>query len=197
MPRERGVTSSRSSSLTSPRRMPPWMAAPMATASSGLTPLLGTFPKISCTTSCTFGTLVIPPTSRTSSTSLVVMPASLRQFLHGFLVLSISPLTKDSNFDRLSVMFKCFAPEASAVMKGRLSSVWDVDDSSIFAFSAASRSRCSASRSLERSILSVLLNSATKKSSRALSKSSPPKKVSPFVALTCKITSCSLDTRTN
>ena len=40
-----GVTSSRSTSLTSPLSTPPWMAAPMATTSSGLTPLCGSLPK--------------------------------------------------------------------------------------------------------------------------------------------------------
>jgi len=45
IPRERGVTSRRRRSLTSPLRTPPWTAAPMATASSGLTLLLGYFPK--------------------------------------------------------------------------------------------------------------------------------------------------------
>ncbi len=66
IPNERGVTSSKRRSLTSPLRtpkkiiiiyvksnrifwfiysLPPWIAAPMATASSGLTLLLGTFPK--------------------------------------------------------------------------------------------------------------------------------------------------------
>ncbi|BAS81153.1 Os02g0774400 [Oryza sativa Japonica Group] len=156
------------------------MAAPMATASSGLTPLLGDLPKISETISCTFGTLVIPPTRRTSSTSLVVIPASFKQFLHGSLVLSMRLFTKDSNFDLVSVMFKCLAPEASAVMNGRLISVWAVDESSILAFSAASRNLCRASLSFARSIASLLLNSLTKNSKRVLSKSSPPRKVSPF-----------------
>ncbi|BAS81950.1 Os03g0113750 [Oryza sativa Japonica Group] len=153
----------------------------MATASSGFTPLLGALPKISETTSCTFGTLVMPPTRRTSSTSLVVIPASFKQLLHGSLVLSIRLFTKLSNFDLVNVIFRCFAPEESAVMNGRLISVWAVDESSIFAFSAASRSLCRASLSFDRSIPSVLLNSLTKNSKRVLSKSSPPRKVSPFL----------------
>lgn len=49
IPRDRGVTSSSSTSVTSPASTPPWMAAPMATASSGLTALLGARPKRSCT----------------------------------------------------------------------------------------------------------------------------------------------------
>uniref|UniRef100_A0A7C9ADP3 Uncharacterized protein n=1 Tax=Opuntia streptacantha TaxID=393608 RepID=A0A7C9ADP3_OPUST len=158
----------------------------MATASSGFTPLLGVLPKISWTISCTLGTRVIPPTRRTSSTSLVDIPASFRQFRQGERVLSISLSTRDSNFDLVRVMFKCFAPEASALINGRLMSVCDVDESSILAFSAASRSLCRARRSFLKSIPSVLLNSDTKNSNKVLSKSSPPKNVSPFVALTSK-----------
>ena len=41
------MTSSRRTSLTSPVRTPPWIAAPMATTSSGLTPLWGSLLKIS------------------------------------------------------------------------------------------------------------------------------------------------------
>src|SRR6476620_6297584 len=44
MPSESGVTSSSSTSLTSPANTPAWMAAPMATTSSGLTPLCGSLP---------------------------------------------------------------------------------------------------------------------------------------------------------
>ena len=40
-PSESGVTSSSSTSFTSPPSTPPWMAAPMATHSSGLMPLKG------------------------------------------------------------------------------------------------------------------------------------------------------------
>ncbi len=44
-PRESGVTSRSRTSLTSPFMTPPWMAAPTATTSSGLTPLCGSRPK--------------------------------------------------------------------------------------------------------------------------------------------------------
>ena len=49
MPSESGVTSSSSTSFTSPASTPPWMAAPTATASSGLTSLRGSLPKRSFT----------------------------------------------------------------------------------------------------------------------------------------------------
>ena len=39
IPRESGVTSKSKTSLTSPVNTPPWIAAPEATTSSGLTPL--------------------------------------------------------------------------------------------------------------------------------------------------------------
>ena len=44
-PRDSGVTSSSRTSFTSPLSTPPWMAAPMATTSSGLTPLCGSLAK--------------------------------------------------------------------------------------------------------------------------------------------------------
>ena len=71
MPRDSGVTSSSSTSFTSPLSTPAWMAAPMATTSSGLTPLWGSLPKICLTFSCTRGMRVMPPTRMTSSISLV------------------------------------------------------------------------------------------------------------------------------
>lgn len=45
IPKVRGVTSRSNKSLRSPFKTPPWIAAPTATASSGLTDLLGTLPK--------------------------------------------------------------------------------------------------------------------------------------------------------
>src|SRR5207248_824675 len=67
MPSESGVTSSRSTSLTSPRSTPAWMAAPTATTSSGFTPLCGSLPTISLTFSWTAGIRVMPPTRTTWS----------------------------------------------------------------------------------------------------------------------------------
>ena len=45
--------------------MPECTAAPIATISSGLTPLLAGLPKICTARSCTAGMRVMPPTSRT------------------------------------------------------------------------------------------------------------------------------------
>lgn len=49
IPKLKGVTSNNNKSLTSPFKTPPWIAAPKATASSGLTPLFGDFPNKFCT----------------------------------------------------------------------------------------------------------------------------------------------------
>ena len=65
-------------------------------------------------------------------------------------------------------------------------SVCSADDNSIFAFSAASFNLCRASLSDLRSIPLSFLNSEIKYSTTALSKSSPPKNVSPLVDLTSK-----------
>ena len=86
----------------------------------------------------------------------------------------------------MSCRSRCFGPSCVAVMKGRLICVVIVDDSSIFAFSAASYRRWSAIRSAARSMPWSFLNSATIQSTIALSKLSPPRWLSPFVALTSK-----------
>ena len=116
MPSDSGVTSSSSTSLRSPASTWPWIAAPTATASSGLTSLRGSLPKNSLTLSCTFGMRVMPPTRITSSMSVTVTPASLMAVRHGAMVRSISSSTSDSSLARVSLMFRCFGPEASAVM---------------------------------------------------------------------------------
>ena len=83
MPSDSGVTSSSSTSLTSPCSTPAWIAAPIATTSSGLTPLCGSLPKNCFTISWIFGMRVMPPTRTTSSISPAFRPASLSAALHG------------------------------------------------------------------------------------------------------------------
>mmetsp|Transcript_7794 Transcript_7794/g.23863 ORF Transcript_7794/g.23863 Transcript_7794/m.23863 type:complete len:245 (-) Transcript_7794:836-1570(-) len=160
MPSESGVTSSSRMSLTSPRSTPPWMAAPIATTSSGLTPLLASRPNVSRTISATLGMRVMPPTSSTSLISLWLRPESLRHLRQGSLVRSSSGPTSVSSFARVMVMFMCLGPVWSAVMKGRLMSVVLAELSSILAFSAASRVRCSASLSCRRSMPCSFLKSS-------------------------------------
>ena len=86
IPSESGVTSSRRTSFTSPVRIAPCMAAPMATTSSGLTPFDGALPKNFSTTSCMAGIRVEPPTSITSSMSDLLIPAAFSAFSHGGIV---------------------------------------------------------------------------------------------------------------
>mmetsp|Transcript_1470 Transcript_1470/g.3970 ORF Transcript_1470/g.3970 Transcript_1470/m.3970 type:complete len:269 (-) Transcript_1470:936-1742(-) len=147
IPRESGVTSSSRISLTSPLSTPAWMAAPIATASSGLTALLGSLPYTDRTISLTFGMRVMPPTSSTSSISPGFTPASLLAFSQGAFVLIRKSSTMLSSLDLVICRFKCFGPVWSAVMKGRLMSVCTLLESSILAVSAASRRRCRASLS--------------------------------------------------
>ncbi len=184
MPSVSGVTSRRSTSFTSPFRMPPWIAAPMATTSSGLTPLCGSLPKISFAFSCRSGMRVWPPTSTTSST--VESPASFRHLRHGSSVRFTRSEASASSLARVSVICRCFGPVASAVMNGRLMSYVVAVERAHFAFSASSFRRCNAMTSLPRSMPCCALKSAIIHFMTAWSMSSPPKWVSPFVAFTSK-----------
>ena len=143
-PRDSGVTSRSSTSFTSPANTPPWIAAPTETTSSGFTPLWGSFPVMLRTNSCTIGMRVAPPTSTTSSTSADFMLASLSTALKGPLIRSTRSSVNCSNLARVSFITRCLGPDASAVTNGRLISVSETEDSSILAFSAASRRRCRA-----------------------------------------------------
>ena len=78
----------------------------------------------------------------------------------------------------------CLGPVLSAVIKGKFISVCSAAESSILAFSAASFNLCRASLSDFKSIPESFLNSVIKYSTIVLSKSSPPKKVSPLVDFT-------------
>lgn len=83
MPKDSGVTSSNKTSFTSPVNTAPYIAAPMATASSGFTPLFGALPKNAFTESCTLGIRVIPPTNKTSSTLSLLNPESFKHCSKG------------------------------------------------------------------------------------------------------------------
>mmetsp|Transcript_54317 Transcript_54317/g.118414 ORF Transcript_54317/g.118414 Transcript_54317/m.118414 type:complete len:262 (-) Transcript_54317:567-1352(-) len=183
-PRERGVTSRSNTSLTSPFNTPPWIAAPMATTSSGLTPLEGFLPKKFSTVSCTLGIRLMPPTRITSLSSVLDTPLSFKQALQGPTVLCTKESTSPSNLALVSFTFMCLGPEASAVMKGRDTSVAARPSSSLLAFSAASLRRCMARGSPLRSMPLSLLNSPKRCLRRYSSKSSPPSMVSPLVAFT-------------
>ena len=151
MPKDSGVTSSSNTSLTLPESTPAWMAAPSATASSGFTSLRGSRPKKSRTASWTLGMRIWPPTRITSLMSPTERPASDSAVRQGSIVRAIRSSTRASSLARVTRMFRCLGPSASAVMNGRLISVCCCEDSSILAFSEASLRRCMASGSLRMS----------------------------------------------
>ena len=186
IPSDNGVTSNNNTSLTSPCNTPAWIAAPIATTSSGFTDLFGSLPKKFLTSSTTLGILVIPPTKTISSISLAERPASFNAVWQGGIVLEIKSSTRASNFALVIFKFICFGPVLSAVIKGKFISVCAADDNSIFAFSAASLSLWRASLSDFKSIPFSFLNSERRYSTIVLSKSSPPKNVSPLVDFTSK-----------
>ena len=159
MARVSGVTSRRSTSLTSPLRTPPWMAAPMATTSSGFTPRCGSRPMRFLAVSMTLGMRVMPPTRTSSLTSLLPSFASFKHASTGLIVRVKRSSVSCSSFERVSFFWMCFGPEASAVTKGRLISYSCAEERAIFAFSASSLMRCTASGCLERSMPESALNS--------------------------------------
>ena len=73
--------------FTNPVELPdsvaPWMAAPVATHSSGLMDDEGSLPVSSRTFCWTAGMRVEPPTKRTQPSSLAAMPASLSAVVTG------------------------------------------------------------------------------------------------------------------
>ena len=164
IPSERGVTSRRSmlEAPASPAILPPWIDAPIATHSSGLIPLNGSFPVIFLTASCTAGILVEPPTRSILSSSEAERPASERAFLTGPIVLSTRSAVNSSNLALERVISKCLGPSWFIVMKGRFIFDEVTVESSFLAFSAASLSLCIAILSDERSMPSVFLNSLTR-----------------------------------
>ena len=162
IPSERGVTSNNKTSFTSPCKTPAWIAAPIATTSSVLTLLFGSFPKKFLTVSAILGILVIPPTKTTSLISAAEKPESLRAVLQGSKVLSTRSATKASSFALVNFKFTCFGPVLSAVMKGKFISVCAAEDNSILAFSAASFNLCKANLSFLKSIPLSFLNSSIK-----------------------------------
>ena len=94
--------------------------------------------------------------------------------------------TSSSIFERVKVYSKCFGPSASAERNGRLISVSLAEESSFLAFSASSLIRCMAAASFLTSIPDSSLNLSQRKLTMRLSKSSPPRWVSPLVESTSK-----------
>jgi len=198
IPNDNGVTSSNNTSFTSPVNTPPWMAAPIATTSSGFTPFDGAFPKNFSTACWIAGIRVEPPTKITSLMSFTVKPAFWSAVRQGSIVLWTKSSTSCSNLARVNVRTKWRGTPSTGMIYGKLISVEVAVDNSIFAFSAASFKRCNAIGSLVKSTpLFSFLNSWTSHSMILWSKSSPPRWVSPSVAFTSNTPSPNSNTETS
>ena len=125
MPSESGVTSSSSTSLTSPLSTPPWMAAPMATTSSGLTPcarllaeeLLHRLDDLGHAGHAADQDHLVDLARLSRPASFSACSAGLERALRS----GRRPAPRASRGSASCT--RCFGPEASAVMKGRLISV--------------------------------------------------------------------------
>ncbi len=184
IPRESGVTSKRRTSLTSPERTAPCMAAPIATHSIGSIPRWILGPTMFSTKFWTIGILVGPPTMMILSMLSTVRFASFIACVIDVLQRDTMGSTISSSFARVIVLTRCFGPVESDDMNGRLISVCIVVESSIFAFSHASRTLQKAMLSFERSIPVSFWNSPITYFVRASSISEPPSLVSPDVEST-------------
>ncbi len=125
MPRDSGVTSSSSRPLTSPPSTPPWIAAPIATHSSGLMPLKGSLPMMLLDSFLNSG----DTGGAADQEDLVDLEAFRPQSLaepanRGPIVASTRSAVSSLNLARVRVISRCLGPVASAVMKGRLMLVW-------------------------------------------------------------------------
>ena len=120
-PSDSGVTSRSRMSFTSPFSTPACTAAPIATTSSGFTPLCGSLPPVSpLTSSWIIGMRVEPPTMITWSMSDEGLPQSLIACSNGTLVRWTRSSVMRSNSARVSFCSMWSGPSAVAVMNGRL-----------------------------------------------------------------------------
>mmetsp|Transcript_49191 Transcript_49191/g.72136 ORF Transcript_49191/g.72136 Transcript_49191/m.72136 type:complete len:201 (-) Transcript_49191:822-1424(-) len=162
IPRVRGVTSRRRRSAVSappsPERIPPCTAAPKATASSGLIPLLSSLPsKNSWSSSWILGIRVEPPTSTTWSICDFSRPESLSTFFTGLTVLLNRSRQSSSNLARVRVSDRSL-PSKKASISIRF---WWLLESCLLARSTSRRSFCTAFLSLEGSLPVFFLKTAT------------------------------------
>ena len=82
----------------------------------------------------------MPPTKTISFISAALKPESFKAISQGLRVLLTKSSTRASSFALVNFIFICLGPVLSAVIKGKLISVCTAEESSIFAFSAASLS---------------------------------------------------------
>ena len=144
-PSESGVTSSSRTSSTSPFSTPPWIAAPIATTSSGFTPLCGFLPKISATFSL-HARHARHAADEDHLVDLLARAARRRvsAVSQGSTSASIRSATSASSCSRVSAMLRCFGPGGVGGDERQVDVGLATDESSCFARSAASFSRCSA-----------------------------------------------------
>ena len=117
MPRDRGVTSSSSRPFTSPVSTPAWMAAPMATHSSGLMPLKPSLP-VSFFTSVLHGGDTAGAAHQQDLGDVAAAEAGVAHGLaHGAgMVASTRWAVSSLNLARVRVRSRCLGPVASAVI---------------------------------------------------------------------------------
>ncbi len=197
MPSDSGVTSKSSNPFTEPTNTPPCKAAPRATHSSGLIPLKPSLPVMLFTFSCTAGTLVEPPTSKTLPISPLVICASSIACCTGPAVASTKWAVRALNLARDREISICRGFPLASVRKGRLIEAVSAAERSFFACSAASFNRCITAGWPDKSTLCSLLNSAKSQSTTQASKSSPPRRLFPAVASTSTMPSLMLRTDTS
>ena len=107
IPRDSGVTSKSNTSVIPPLKTAPWIAAPKATTSSGLTDLFGFLPVYFSNASCKEGILVEPPTRITSSRSDGFKPALFKADLAQAIALSTRLEVIWSNLALVNCFTKC------------------------------------------------------------------------------------------
>mmetsp|Transcript_8027 Transcript_8027/g.19695 ORF Transcript_8027/g.19695 Transcript_8027/m.19695 type:complete len:243 (-) Transcript_8027:573-1301(-) len=188
IPSDRGVTSSSSNSWLlasppppiTPDRMADCTAAPYATASSGLMEEQSCLPpKKDESISLILGMRVEPPTSTTSSMSSFLASASFRTCRTTSMQLSNSREHRDSNLARVRLAEKSTPPAKDSTSI----SADVVTDSIHLAFSTAAWSLRMLLSPTSTSLLSFF-HCLSRNATTFWSKSSPPRRVSPPVALT-------------
>ena len=137
-----------------PQITPPWTAAPKQMASSGLIPVLGSFPlKYYLTKALILGILVEPPTKTISSTSFFFKSAPYMASFRGSRVFLNKSALSSSNLALVRLSEKSNPSTKSSI--SILVSCWD--DKALFPFSTYLFSFWMALLSFEISMLSFLL----------------------------------------